>query len=191
MPKTEALSQPNGDWGICGFVSVLGALFESDPKIQKKLSKILDSKTFKTRLLADIKTFLVMLKADGETALLEEIETFTGTFEKGFKLEGFIGKINDAVKKLPERGFGLAMTPKALLAYFKKNWELDAVLTMGPGGAKKNKVILGLYDKKGALKHWVYKKSDAETYNWGAKKTMAEVLKECDLSIGCSIELPA
>jgi hypothetical protein len=191
MGKGQDLSHPNRNWGICGFVSVLASLYESDPKMKAKLNKILDDKHFETRLLADIKTFLVMLQADDNTALLKEIEVFTGTFHKGFKLDAFIKRINGVVndKELLKDEFTLAMTEKSLLEYLKTNWELKATLTMGAGGAKKNKVILGLYEGK-ALKHWVYKKSDAETYNWGEKKTLAEVLKECNLAVGCSIELP-
>ena len=72
MGKGQDLTHPNRDWGICGFVSVLGSLYDSDPKMKAKLNKILDDKHFETRLLADIKTFLVMLQADNKTALLND-----------------------------------------------------------------------------------------------------------------------
>ena len=189
MGKGQDLTHPNRDWGICGFVSVLGSLYDSDPKMKAKLNKILDDKHFETRLLADIKTFLVMLQADNKTALLKEIEVFTGTFTKGFKLDAFIKRINAVVAdpKLLKEEFTLAMTEKALVEYLTTNWGLKATLTMGAGGEKKAKAILGLYKGKD-LKHWVYK-SGTDVFNYGEVTTIAQVMKEDGYTVGCSIEL--
>jgi len=193
------LTDPNVKWGICGFASTLGALYDSDPALRAKLNKILDDGHFETRLLADIKTFLVMLQADGKKgALLKEIEDFTKKFYKGFTVDAFIKRINGVVThpQLLKDEFTLAMSENALLEYIKTNWDLKAKLTLGAGGAAKSKVILGIYDDKKALKHWVYQKNPKEVFNWGTSKAHAEMLKDC-VSAGiagaqvlCSIELP-
>jgi hypothetical protein len=181
MPKLKSLSAPNKDWGICGFVSVLAALYDSNPALKKKLKNITEA-DFSTRLLADIKTFLMMLKADSKKkAMLKEIEAFTKKFEKGFTLDGFIAQVNNAVDEIPD-DLSLAMTPPALLEYLKTNWGITGTFHKGDPGDKNN-VILGFYDKAGDdddhLKHWVYKKDADNTYNWGEKKKLDAVIKEC------------
>ena len=58
-------------------------------------------------MLAEIKTYLMMLKASGNFAMLKKVETFTRTFPKTpsgydfstFDIDKYILRINDAVKK--------------------------------------------------------------------------------------------
>lgn len=195
MPNIAEISEVNTKWGICGFCSSLGALWCTDPDVQKKVTQI-TKKDFSTRLLADIKTFLMQYKAKGDKEMLKQLTEFNKNWDAAFTIDGFIGKVNDSVKVIP-KDLTLAMTPVALVDYLKLNWELKGNYSKGrPADTTKN-VILGLYKKKDAhaykeLKHWVFMKDKNHVYNWGEEKNLADTLDDCAgfNTIDCYIQIP-
>jgi hypothetical protein len=181
MPDIKGLSEPNKQWGICGFVSSLAALYVNNSGVQKKLGKISPT-DFETRLLAEVKTFLVQLEADNNKALLGEIETFNKKWEKAFTIGGFIAKVNKAVDKVPKDAT-LAMTPDALRVYLDTAWGVKGKFKKGMPDAKSKNVILGLYEKADAhafnlLKHWVFMADKDHVYNYGEETTLDELKSE-------------
>lgn len=170
--STEEVSGPNSDWGICGFTSCIGAMSEMGLLGASGVQK----DHLKTRLLAEIKSYLEMLRAD-ESPLRWEIEKFTRTFKgyENFSIVYFVADIN-ANKDLTAKK-GLAMPPHALVDYLQRCWDMKKAYLADPA-AKLNNVILGLVKGK-ELRHWVYKKDDGCVFNWGKKKSLAEVLSEC------------
>lgn len=168
--STPEVSIPNQEWGICGFTSCLSAMSELG---------LLDSVQkghLKTRLLAEIKTYLELLRAD-ESPLRWEIEKFTRTFPgyENFSVVYFVADISANQDLTAKKG--LAMPPHALVDYLQRCWGMKRAHLADPS-AKMNNVILGLAKGKD-LKHWVYKRDDNCVYNWGKKKTLAEVMGEC------------
>src|SRR6185436_15976017 len=92
------VSEPNNEWGICGFCSSLGALYVHDPAMRGRIQGAITSNEFRTRLLAEVKTFLVMLRAAGKGALMQEIITFNGRwYSGGFDYLAYISRVNSVV----------------------------------------------------------------------------------------------
>jgi len=181
-----AISELNKGWGICGFASVLGALHQNGV-FTGTIDHAVTHNQLNTRLLAEIKTYLVVLQSE-ESGLIDEIERFTRTFGgpfSGFTIDNYIKKVNtisSSPPNLSDSGFSIAMPPNAVVDYLDRVAGKKAVLTPDPTHVRNN-VILGLGDKtkpggewKG-LGHWVYKKTDLEIYNWGKQETQAELLK--------------
>jgi hypothetical protein len=168
--STADVSIPNNEWGICGFTSCIGAMCEAG------LIGSVQKDHLKTRLLAEIKTYLELLRAD-ENPLRWEIEKFTRTFPgyQDFSIVYFVKDIS--VNKDLTAKKGLAMPPRALVDYLQRCWDMKKAYLANPT-ATMNNVILGLGQDKD-LKHWVYKRDNSCVYNWGVKKTLAEVMKEC------------
>ena len=103
-PKTEMemMGVTNGYWGVCGFTKYFHAMYELNPGKRP----LVIGAGMATKVLAEIKTYLVMLKASGNFTLLTEIEQFTQTFPavKGadfskFQIDNYIALINNSVNK--------------------------------------------------------------------------------------------
>lgn len=168
--STVDISIPNKEWGICGFSSCIGAMCELG------LLGSVQKDHLKTRLLAEIKTYLELLRAD-ENPLRWEIEKFTRTF-KGYENFSIVYFVKDiSVNKDLTAKKGLAMPPRALVDYLQRCWGMKKAY-LADASTSLNNVILGLAKGKD-LKHWVYKKDNNSVYNWGEKKTLAEVMGEC------------
>jgi hypothetical protein len=192
LPK-EKITEINTTWGICGFASSLTACHKDSPLIKE-----VKPADFPTRLMAEIKTFLKVLEAS-KSPIYKDIEALTKTFKgfEKFNIPDFIDDINKVAVApgkpvvLP-KGFGIAMTPEAVVKYLEVCWDKKAKLNKGDASGKKG-VILGLFDKKGGdLKHWVYKEDDKKVYNWGEVKSLADTLADCkgfDV-VDCFIDVP-
>jgi hypothetical protein len=178
------ISDLNRGWGICGFASALGALYQNNV-ITGTIDRAVARDELNTRLLAEIKSYLVILQSENHTLLLDEIRRFTRSFGgvySNFDIQTYIERVNGIGKNLANvsRDFSIAMPPNAVADYLRRIGGLKAVLVGGPK-PELNNVILGLGDKtksdewKG-LRHWVYKKNDSEIYNWGAKETLSELM---------------
>lgn len=193
MPKiaTADISKPNIKWGICGFAAALGGLHAN-----KLLPTTVQKAHMKTRLLAEIKTYLRFLQADN-SPLLQEIQGFTRTFPgfETFSIVRYIQSIDNAVADITP-DFSIAMPPKAVVDYLRRMYDMKNARLIS-AGEKRDNVILGFAKGKGIfgflfgrdLKHWVYKKNDSVVYNWGKVKTLAEVKQEVGLAIGYQIAL--
>ncbi|MBX9698059.1 MAG: hypothetical protein K2X74_01425 [Acetobacteraceae bacterium] len=175
----DLMGQINNSWGVCGFTSCFYAMYEMNPA-QRGL---LLGAGIATKVLAEIKTYLVMLQADGKTALLRSIEDYTKTFGKIGKcdfstwtIDGYIALINTAVGKSDAEIRGdcshsIGMPPEAVVDYLKRIWGRDSELQSvsgGTGGVAD--AIIGvtrgtmpMYD---GLSHWMYRKG-GKIYSWG------------------------
>jgi hypothetical protein len=182
--STAKISEPNRKWGICGFASCIGAMYKNG-----FIGKTIRADHLETRLLAEVKTYIRMLQADGST-LVEDIQAFTRTFgDATFSIERFIKQI-DTFYTIPSNT-GLAMPPHALVDYLQRCYDMKKA-RLAPLSPALNNVILGLVDPGGGpykgLKHWVFKRDVKRVYNWGEKKSLAEVMKDVGpLTIGFQV----
>jgi hypothetical protein len=186
------ISELNRGWGICGFASSLAALYQNGHNA-KIIDRAVGANQLETRLLAEIKTFLVTLQAENNTTLLKEIETINRSLVSGsFSIPQYIKKINTIATTLPNRSdssYSLAMTPNALINYLKFSCGFKNVKVIPRPSTEFSafdNVILGLSSPKvkdtrwNRLAHWVYKKNNYEIYNWGQKVTLEELLATDD-----------
>lgn len=178
------ISELNKGWGICGFASALGALYQNKA-IGGAIDQAVSHNQLNTRLLAEIKSYLVMLQSENNNLLLDEIARFTRSFGgvyASFTIQAYINKISSIGSNIANVGkdFSIAMPPNGVADFLRRIGGVKAVL-VGGSCPELNDAILGLGDKtvsdqwKG-LRHWVYKKGDSEIYNWGKKETRAQLL---------------
>ena len=161
--------------GVCGFTSALYAFYENNPTLRDELANA--AKT-STRVIAEIKSFLVQLQADGDSTMLEAIETFTQSFEgySGFTISDYIKRINAVAAKGSrdaEDDFSIALPPDAVVAYLRYIGLSNArILPSNTTLSSKNELVLCLSDPTGKLKlynglcHYVYQK-ESTIYSWG------------------------
>ncbi len=177
----------NRGWGICGFASALGVMYQRDGRLGGVIDAAATKNQLNTRLLAEIKSYLVMLQAEGNQLLLNEIVRFTQSFGgpyRNFSIDAYIAKVNSiGTSPVNERdsGFSIAMPPNGVADYLRRVGGMKVVLVSG-SSMSLNNVILGLGDKTKAggewkgLRHWVFKKNNSEIYNWGRKETHAQLM---------------
>src|SRR5215471_11784306 len=93
--EIDSIGVANNKYGVCGFTSSLYALYARRPD-----SDMAAGARIETRIMAEIKTYLMMLKVDGRADLLSDIKNFTTTFPgySGFTIDGYIQQINAALK---------------------------------------------------------------------------------------------
>lgn len=181
------ISELNKGWGICGFASSLGALYETGT-LKGTIDAAVQKGHLSTRLLAEIKTYLVILKSENQILLLNEIKRFTKSFAgfAGFTIDKYIAKVNTIATTAPnlaDKDFSIAMPANAVLDYLKRIGEKKSARIVASNRVLyPNNVILGLCDTRKAsnewkgLGHWVYKKSASEIYNWGEKESETELM---------------
>jgi hypothetical protein len=138
------------------------------PQLRNQLEGALDVANRSTRMMAEIKTFLVMMKAEGNDTVLGAIAELTKTFPgyEAWSVDAYIAEIN----KLVVGNFSIAMPPEAVIEYMRSAWDLRPVLTdkVLPGDA-----ILGLTCTGGPvnrwrnLAHYVYQSASGRIYSWG------------------------
>lgn len=163
----------NRPWGICGFTSSLYALHNNSPGRRGALEA---GATSATRILAEIKTYLRLLQADGKQGILDGIEEFTQSFP-GFDtwtIADYIERVNAVVVNGADQNdpnFGIGMPPSAVVDYLKRVCNFPNA-RIHDGGADPGEMILGmgtdrlgmpLYD---GLGHYVYS-LNATIYSWG------------------------
>lgn len=177
MPGIDDMGVENLTQGICGFTSTLYAVHMNRPRLQNQLEGALDVATRSTRLMAEIKTFLQMMKAAGNDAVLGQIAELTRTFPgyDAWSVDSYIKEIN----KLGVGNFSIAMPPEATMEYMRTAWDMRPVLTdkVLPGD-----IILGLTRTGGPqnrwknLAHYVYQSAGGRIYSWGEQfENLAEV----------------
>lgn len=201
MPNGHEFGAINNSQGICGFTSTLYAVYEHMPSVGGQLDAAAGDA--RTRLMAEIKTFLVMLKAYGKQSLLDEIETLTKTFPKyeGWTIEKYIQSINNAARPdgvdTPNINFSIAMPPKPLVEYLRMVWGFVPFIENSLTDKVENS-ILGLTrtgapeNTHGNLAHYVYKNSKGKILSWGEEFTSIADMnqkREKDYSIVSRISL--
>lgn len=187
MSQIDLMGMENAQHGICGFTSTLYALYMDRPNLQQQLEGALGPATRRTRMMAEIKTFLQMMKAGGKGSVLRDITELTRTFPGfgGWTVDSYIEEIN----KIGPGGYSIAMPPESTMEYMRTAWDMRPVLTdqVLPGD-----VILGLARTGGPvnrwknLAHYVYQSADGRIYSWGEQFTdLADVntKKQKDYSV--------
>ena len=129
--EMNQMGSTNNFWGVCGFTSTFYSMY----KLNRGKRGLLVGAGIATKVLAEIKTYLMMLKADGNMGLLNEIQTFTRSFGKvgscdygSFTIDDYILRIN----KAPGRSeaeitgdgyYAIGMPPNAVVDYLRQAWE--------------------------------------------------------------------
>ncbi len=169
------LGTVNQGWGVCGFTSTFYSMYAVNPG---KRAMLLGA-YIPTKVLAEIKTYLMMLKADANLALLGGIETFTRSFGPdfaSFSIDTYIEHVNGAVSRsdaeiVADRKYGIAMPPEAVGDYVRRIWDhkADVQAATGDSGADG---IVGVRKEgggatlHGGLVHWMYR-HNGTVYSWG------------------------
>ena len=173
----ESMSELNTRWGICGFVSALSALFQHSP--QKRQLELSSAAKIETRILAEIKVYLVTLQADNRVDLLSMITTFTRSFGgqwATFDIKDYIARINASPNVSPANlgDFSIAMPPDALVDYLRRMCEFKSARILNRTWSlfDPTELILGLSSDDMNMKlhnhlaHWVYH-LNGKVYSWG------------------------
>jgi len=173
------MGQANAHWGVCGFTSSFYAMHELN---QSKRPQLIGAGTA-SRVLAEIKTYLMILKAEGNTVVLDDIAKFTRSFGGDFgdfTIDKYITLVNSAVSRTDEEikddaNYGIAMPPDAVADYLRRIWEFDSkvqTVSGGDGGSKDG--ILGVTEGKmplySGLCHYLYRLRGT-IYSWGGTYT--------------------
>lgn len=177
----------NAGWGICGITATFYAMYQLNPGVRGALVNA--PRPFS--VLAEIKSYLQMLKAAGATRELDDIKAFTRAFGKvgkddfsNFTIDGYIAYINAAAQKYantgPERDaeitsdgmFSIALPPMAVADYVSRIWGWRASVSDADQGGD---AIIGVKSSDNwfnnfrlykGLVHWVYRKN-GQIYSWG------------------------
>jgi hypothetical protein len=155
----------NAKHGVCGFTSSLTAMYAQSPGTRALL---INGAPRVTRVLADIKTYLNMLKAANAKGLLDEIADFNKVMYPQIEvaqgktkpvwngLDAFITRIDNCVTLLGANTtmkedndilnslhptFTLYMSPRAVKDYMERMWEATAVLSEQPTGLGQNCIV--------------------------------------------------
>lgn len=185
MSEMDLMGQENICQGICGFTSMMYALYDQCPPLQTRLSNALYSDA-PTRLSAEIKKFLRIMEANGNKDVLNSIEVFTKTFGKKYSswsVDSYITTINDSVNpdgSVEKIDYSIAMPKEALMAYITEMWNGSPSLISGVPACTRG-LIIGLGDSSG-LKHYEYKGLDGMIYSWGRRFNSVDEL-QCQLKV--------
>lgn len=174
MPM-NTMGTTNQYWGVCGFTSSFYAMYTLN---QAKRPQLNNAGTA-TRVLAEIKTYLNMLKADGKTQMLDSIVAFTRTFGgnfANFTIDGYIARVNQAVSRteqeiIGDELYGIALPPDVVADYLKRMWDYNTRVhtVIGGGGGNGDGIIgvtsgtMAMYD---GLEHYMYRRNGV-VYSWG------------------------
>jgi hypothetical protein len=129
--------------------------------------------------MAEIKSFLVMMKADGKQGVLDQIAELTRTFPNfaGWTVDDYIASID----RQAAANYSIAMPPESTMEYMRTAWKMRPGLVdmLRPGGGD---AIFGLTRTGGPvnrwknLAHYVYRAADGSLLSWGEKfKDLAEL----------------
>jgi hypothetical protein len=156
MSGMGSVGSVNAAHGVCGFTSSLTAMYAQSPGTRPLL---INGAPRVTRVLADIKTYLNMLRAANKRDLLNEIADFNvvmypqinvadGKAQPVWKgLDAFIERIDSCVTLLEgtssmeddnailnklDPSFTLYMSPLAVKDYMERMWGATAVLSEPP-----------------------------------------------------------
>ena len=172
MSGIDAMGIENATQGICGFTSTMYAIYANRPELRAGLQRAFDDKTRSTRLMAEIKSLLVTMNAEGKQGVLDQIMELTRTFPNfgGWTVDSYIASINSQTAA----NYSIAMPPEATMEYMRSAWKMRPSLVdmLRPGGGD---AVFGL-TRTGAprnrwknLAHYVYRAGDGTLLSWGEK----------------------
>jgi hypothetical protein len=205
----------NAKHGVCGFTSSLTAMYAQSPGTRALL---INGAPRVTRVLADIKIYLNMLKAANMRSLLDEIVDFNvvmypqivvgsgKTKPVWTGLDAFIKRIDDCVTLLAAKStmqedndilnsldpsFTLYMSPLAVKDYMERMWGATAVLSDLPTGVGLN-CIVGVTrpGPKNIHKNLVHwmYKHGTDIWSWGRRFDSVEDAR-ADYSVVYTVEV--
>lgn len=206
----QTMGKLNAGWGICGITSTFYAMYQTNPG---KHSVLINAPRPYT-VLAEIKTFLATLRAEGKTDMVRDIEAFTRTFGvvngtdfSKFTVAGYIQYVNNSLSQyvnnvtsavddaiMRDNKFGIALPPEVVAHYARRVWGYTATAAMSDQGGD---AIVGV--KNGSrwfngsrlyngLIHYVYRKN-GKIYSWG--KEPFDTLKgaNANYELCCTVKL--
>ena len=191
--EMNLMGSTNAHWGVCGFTSTFYAMYALNPAKRP----LLLGAGIATKVLAEIKTYLMMLKAEGNIGLLNEIEEFTRSFGvvngndfRGFAVDEYIQLINESVGKTEKEITGnpyysIGMPPAAVADYLRRIWGHDSeILAIKGGSGGSSNGIMGVKSKTrgmplyDGLCHYLYRYEN-KIYSWGIKfSSLSDVNKK-------------
>lgn len=206
----QRMGKRNAGWGICGITSTFYAMYHTNPGARGLL--INAPKPYS--VLAEIKTFLVTLKAEGKTDMLNDIKAFTrsfgvvdGTDFRDFTIDGYIKYINDSLKLYINKDtgevekaikqdakFSIGLPPEVVAEYARRVWGYGATAAMND---QSGDAIVGVKDTSrwfnrfrmyGGLVHYLYRKN-GQYYSWGNLPYASVTAADADFEICCSVKL--
>ncbi len=180
----DSMGMTNNYWGICGVNSSLYALYQNNSTLQTRLAK---GAMTPSMMLAEIKTFLRILQAEGKQAILDEIEAFTKTFKDfgDFTIQSYIERINSIAGKfdtmaegdaqkalLADPKFSIGLPPDAVVFYMQRICGFEKAKLVDLGSTE-TELVVGLFRDDGhnmqtykGLRHYVYYRNGTY-YSWG------------------------
>jgi hypothetical protein len=201
----------NAGWGICGVTSTFYAMYQLNAGARGAL--INAPRPFS--VLAEIKSYLQQLKADGETEKLNDIKAFTRTFGvvdkvdfRTFTVDGYIAYINATAQKYTNTGpekdkeivkdgaFSIALPPAIVADYIQRIWGWQATVSDADQGGD---AIIGVKSSDNwfnsfraykGLVHYVYRKN-GQFYSWGNKPKASLAGCSADFQFCWSIKVAA
>jgi hypothetical protein len=192
----DLMGWTNVGWGVCGFTSSFYSMYELNPGKQG----LLVGAGIAHKVLAEIKTYLVMLKAAGELTMLQDIAAFTSSFRgyEKFTIDSYIQYINGSVSRTEEdivadAKYSIAMPPQAVVDYLARCWNQKATWSYAGTAADGIVGVKDVNDKAmvmyQGLRHFLYRKNN-KFYSWGENfGDLAEVntKKKKNYSVCCVI----
>lgn len=171
----------NSDWGVCGFTSSLYALYDLNPAARPQIINA----TAAYHILAEIKTYLMLLKAEN-SGLLQEITDFTRSFGgkfANFSVDAYVAHVNSAAADglsrkqiLSDPLYSIALPPAAVADYIKRIWGWNSTITSSATGSGNGDGIIGVTPLKRdaffgktayhGLRHYMYRRGTT-IYSWG------------------------
>lgn len=150
-PRTvfKNMGETNDYWGVCGFTSSLYAMWDLDATTRARLVNA--PKPF--TVLAEIKTYLRMLQAEGNTAAITEIEAFCQSFGGPFiawTVNDYCDHVSAAVTRSEDEitgdgMFSIGMPPQWVADYLRRVWGYSSmVIEVPPGNDPGGDAIIGV-----------------------------------------------
>jgi hypothetical protein len=199
----------NAGWGICGITGTFYAMYQLNPAARPLLVNA--PRPFS--VLAEIKTYLQMLKAEGATQHLADIKEFTRSFgvvgkvDFGkFTVDDYIAYINKTAARYVNAGpemdkeivgdgeFSIALPPLVVADYIARVWGWSASVSDGDQGGD---AIIGVKSSNNwfnrfrlykGLVHYVYRKN-GQIYSWGNKPVGSLAEASADFEFCWSIKV--
>jgi hypothetical protein len=187
----KSMGKTNADWGVCGFTSSFYAMW----KLEKTARGRLINAPEPFNVLAEIKTYLRMLQAEGNQTALQAIEEFCRSFGGPFatftvddycdRISAAVQRSNDEIKGDPL--FGIGIPPDYVADYLRRMWGYTSTVTQVPAASDPGgDAIIGMTVKKGTrlldshgvpsgapietlynrLVHYMYRRKGL-IYSWG------------------------
>src|SRR6185312_635891 len=181
----NSMGVTNADWGVCGFTSSFYAMW----KLEKASRPQLMNAPRPFTVLAEIKTYLRMLQAEGNRAAIQAIEAFSKSFGPPFDtftVEKYCDHISASVTRresdiLADGLFSIGVPPDTVADYLRRMWGYNSkVIQVPPGNDTGGDAIIGMTVKPGTvdpggnvvhtlynlLVHYMYRRKGL-IYSWG------------------------